>query len=119
MSERRRRAWRRGRRGETLCVWHLRLCGWRILARNIRSAVGEIDIVARRGRIVAFVEVKARRDAVDAAHAIGDRQRQRIARAAASFMAGRPGLAGLDMRFDAMLVAPGRLPRRIVDAWRP
>ncbi len=115
---RRRRAERFGRRAEALCVAALRLRGWRILARRFDAGVGEIDIVARRGRLIAIVEVKARRDG-DARAAPDARQRRRIERAAAAFLARHPALAGLDLRFDLMLVRPWRLPRHIADAWRP
>ncbi|MFN4283589.1 MAG: YraN family protein [Alphaproteobacteria bacterium] len=118
MSETRRRAIRIGRRGETLAVWRLRLAGWRILARDWRSPAGEIDIIARRGRLVLFVEVKARGDLLAAGEAVGARQRSRIAAAAALFLARRPELAGCDARFDAMLVAPWRWPVHLPDAWR-
>ena len=114
----RRRAQRRGLRGETLAVWYLRLKGYRILARRLRSAVGEIDVVAARGRTVAVIEVKARPDAATAAEAANPRQRARIARAARLFLAGRPEFAGHAVRFDLMLVSPGRWPRHVPDAWR-
>jgi putative endonuclease len=116
MAERTRDA--RGRRAESLCVWRLRLGGWRILARRFRSPAGEIDIVARRGRTVAFIEVKARADAGTAAESIAPRQRQRIVRAAEHFLKTRPQHASAALRFDVMLVAPWRLPVRLPDAWR-
>ncbi|HEY4134376.1 MAG TPA: YraN family protein [Alphaproteobacteria bacterium] len=118
MTERRRKAWRAGQRGERLAVWRLRLAGWRILARDWRCPAGEIDIVAQRGRLVLFVEVKARSDAGLAGEAIGRRQQGRIAGAAALFLARHPHLAGHDARFDAMLVAPWRWPVHLRDAWR-
>lgn len=108
----------RGRYAEGLCVCQLRLCGWRILARRFRSPVGEIDIVARRGRMLAFIEVKARADTGAAAESLGARQRQRIWRAAEHFLKLRPEHAGAELRFDVMLVAPWRLPVRLADAWR-
>lgn len=103
---------------ETLCTLLLRLKGYRILARRFRTPVGEIDIVARRGRLVAFIEVKARPDLMAAGESLGPRQRRRIAAAAAVFLQKRPDLQGLDFSFDAMLLVPGRLPRHISDAWR-
>lgn len=115
----RRRAWRLGWLAESLGVLVLRLKGYRVLARRWRTGGGEIDIVARRGRVLAFIEVKARRDAAAAAEAVGARQRRRIARAAQAFAAGHPALADLDWRFDAMLVAPWAPPHHIKDAWRP
>ncbi|MBT5414689.1 MAG: YraN family protein [Rhodospirillaceae bacterium] len=119
MSEGRRRAYRLGRTAEALCVASLALRGYRILARGYRTPVGEIDIVARRGRTLAVIEVKARSDLAAAAEAIGPRQRRRILRATEQLLQQRPALAGLDLRFDAMLVAPGRPPRHLRDAWRP
>ncbi len=114
----RRRAERRGRWAEMLCRWHLRLRGWRILARDWRCPAGEIDILARRGDVLAVIEVKRRGDFADAAASVMPRQRRRIARAAAAFLAARPDLAHLAARFDVMLVAPARLPRHLADAWR-
>ncbi len=116
--QRGREAARAGRRAEWLARWRLRLAGYRIVARNVRTPMGEIDVVARRGRVLAFVEVKARAELEAAAAAIDHRQSARIARAAAWFLKRRPQLAGLVLRFDAVFVLPGRLPRHVVDAWR-
>ena len=116
---RRQRAERRGRAAEWLCLWHLRLRGWRIVARGWRCPSGEIDIIARRGKVLAVVEVKSRDEIATAASALTPRQRRRIARAAETFLVARPDLAGLDLRFDVMLVAPRRLPRHWPAAWRP
>ena len=117
-TRRRRRAWAFGRWAEEICSWHLRLRGYRILARRFRTPVGEIDIVARRGRTLAVVEVKAREQRDAAAEAVSARQRRRIVRAAEAFLQQRPGCASLDARFDVMLVAPWRLPVHMKDAWR-
>lgn len=114
-----RRAWRLGHVAEAVCACYLRLKGYRILARRLRNRGGEIDIVARRRRTLVFVEVKARADLDQAAHAITAGQRRTIERAAEAFLAGHPGLGGLDVRFDAMLVRPWRAPCHIADAWRP
>jgi putative endonuclease len=106
-----------------LAGWWLRLKGFRIVARQVTvgrgSGAGEVDIVARRGRLVAFVEVKARPTRAEAALCLTERQRRRIEKGAAFFLSRRPELAGCDVRFDAVLVAPWRLPRHIADAWRP
>lgn len=115
----RRRAERHGRWAEHLVAQFLRLKGYRIVARGYRTPEGEIDIVARRGRVLVLVEVKARPSAEIAAYAIAPRQRARIQRAALRFLAQHPHLASYDMRFDAMLVAPWRAPRHLIDAWRP
>jgi putative endonuclease len=100
-----------------LCVWHLRLRGYRILARGYRVPVGEIDIVARRGSVVAAIEVKARDSLAAAGEAIAPRQRRRVARAFEQFLAAHPQHGGLTLRFDVMLVARGRLPRHVSNAW--
>lgn len=115
---RRRRAWHRGRRAEGLAACWLRLKGYRILARGFRVGVGEIDLIARRGRVLALVEVKARARLAEAGDSIGRRQRERIGRAAAAFLQRHPHLGGLDLRFDVVLIAPGHWPRHIADAWR-
>jgi len=108
----------RGRSGETRAVWWLRLQGFRILARNWRHPLGEIDILARRGRLIVAVEVKWRDSLTQAAEAVVPAQRHRIAQAAAVFLGQQPDAATLSLRFDAMLLAPGRWPRHIRDAWR-
>ncbi len=117
--EKKRKAWRYGQIAETLAAWHLRLRGYRIVARRFRVPVGEIDIVAQTGGVLVFIEVKARRDWATAAESLGPRQTGRIARAAGAFVQSRPSLQGLDQRFDVMLVRPWRLPLHLVDAWRP
>ena len=113
----RRQALRRGRYAELVCRWHLRLRGWRIVAADWRCPSGEIDILARRGNILAVIEVKSRADLASAAEAVLPRQRRRIARAASAFLLSRPELAALALRFDVMLVAPLRPPRHLADAW--
>jgi putative endonuclease len=118
VSERRRQAESRGRMAETLAVLLLRLKGYRILARRLRLPAGEIDIVAARGRTLAFIEVKARGDFTAATWSLTPRQRRRLLGAAGQFMARDPRHGGADLRFDLMLVAPRSWPRHVVDAWR-
>ena len=113
----RRRAYGRGRRAETLAAWWLRLKGYRILARGFRVASGEIDLIARRGRVLVHVEVKARPSLEEAREALTPRQRRRIERAAEAFLQQHPGLAGLDQRFDVVLLAPRRRPHHLENAW--
>lgn len=116
--DRRRLAETRGRRAEKLAAWWLRLKGYRILAQDFRVPVGEIDILARRGNLLAAVEVKARSDHARALEAIGTRQRRRIARALAAYLQRRPELTGCEVRFDALLIVPWRLPQHLPGAWR-
>ena len=123
MKAERQRAWRRGRAAERLAIMALTIAGYRILARNLKSGtlnsgLGEIDIVALRGRMVAFIEVKTRADWATAAEAVLVRQRQRIERSASGFLAAHPRYAGHQARFDVMLVVPWRWPRHITNAWR-
>lgn len=110
---------RAGRRAETIAAWLLRCKGYAILARRFRAPVGEIDIVARRGNTLAFVEVKARGSRQAAIAAIAPRQRRRLQRAALAFQVRYPAAAGLDQRFDVVLVIPWRRLVHIMDAWRP
>ena len=117
VDERRRRTRRRGRQAEAVVAVWLRLKGYRVLARRYRSPVGELDIVARRGRILAIVEVKASTRLNDAAHAISAKQQRRIARAALYFQSAHRAHSRCQIRFDAVLVRPWRLPRHLVDAW--
>jgi len=118
MSGRRERAEGQGRRAEVLAAWYLRLKGWRVLARRLKTPRGEIDLVVRRGRIVAFVEVKWRATAADLGLAIDAYRLRRVA-AAAEAVAHRFVPVGCDQRIDVLLLAPGRFPRHIVNAWMP
>jgi putative endonuclease len=118
-SDSRRAALRRGRWAETLAVWWLRFKGYRILGRDLRLGVGEIDILARRGRLLVAIEVKHRADLLTAGEAIDRRGQARIARALLRWLAQHPHLAELDLRFDAVLMVPGHWPRHLPDAWRP
>jgi putative endonuclease len=113
----RQEAERRGRGAETLACWYLRLRGWRILARRARVPGGEVDIVARRGRILAFVEVKARASNDAAAFAL-DRWRLRRVAVAAERLAPRFMRAGDDVRIDAMFMVPGRWPTHLTNVWQ-
>jgi putative endonuclease len=91
--------------------------GFRILARRFKSPVGEIDIVARRRHLLVFVEVKARNDLDEAAESLSPRQQRRIAAAAEAWLAVNGSDGFRDIRFDAILVAPGKLPRHIPAAF--
>ena len=117
-------ALKRGRSAERRAAILLRLKGYAVLARNFRPAksagLGEIDIVARRGRTLAFIEVKARAAEADAIFAIAPEQQARIARAADHFLKTRPLYRHFNQRFDAMVLEAGRFwPRHLTDAFRP
>ncbi|WP_323810024.1 YraN family protein [Sphingobium baderi] len=107
---------KRGRQAERLAAWWLRLKGWQILARRARTPAGEVDLVARRGGMIAFVEVKARATAADLDLAIDERRLSRVA-AAAEILFHDLAKPGDDMRIDVMLLAPGRPPRHLANVW--
>lgn len=112
----RRKAEKAGRVGETAAAWWLRLKGWRIVARRVRTPAGEVDLVARRAGLVAFVEVKRRQTGAELDYAIDQYRLARVA-AAAEYLAPRYLEAGDDMRVDVILIAPGRALRHIENAW--
>ena len=116
-ARRRRRAEKTGRRAEWAAAMLLRLKGFSILTRRWKTPAGEIDLVARRGRLIVFAEVKARMALDDAFHAVTPRARRRIGAAAALFFADRPHLADCGVRYDMILVAGLRM-RHVPDAWR-
>ena len=113
----RKEAERGGRRAENLAAWWLRLKGWTILARRVRTPVGEIDLIARRGRTLAFIEVKARATSAEADLALDDYRLRRVA-AGAEAVAHHYARKGDEMRIDAMYLIPRRLPRHVPDIWR-
>jgi putative endonuclease len=115
----RREAEVRGRRSEFLAIALLVLKGYRILARRLRTPLGEIDLVAKSPTgLVCFIEVKARAEALAAVQSLSDKQKARIGRAAMHYLAQHPKLARKGLRFDIIAVAPGRVPRHHRDAWR-
>jgi putative endonuclease len=113
----RRRAFRLGLGAECRAAWCLRLKGHRILARRFRSHGGEADLIARRGATLVFVEVKARSSFAEALEAIQTRQQRRIAAAARVWLARHPSDRASTLRFDAVVVAPGRWPRHVERAF--
>lgn len=110
-------AFRVGISAESRAAAFLIAKGFRILARRWKSPLGEIDIVARRRRLLVFAEVKARATIDEAAESVNERQRRRIAAAAEVWLAANPDKSILDIRFDAILVAPGKIPRHIPAAF--
>ena len=115
---RRQIAEKRGRQGEGRAAAWLQLKGWRILAKRVRTPAGEIDIVAKRGGIIAFVEVKWRAKKFDLDFAIDEYRLSRVA-AAVEAVAHQFATDGEDIRLDVILLAPGSMPRHIVNAWQP
>jgi putative endonuclease len=115
---RREAAERHGRRGEGFAALWLRLHGWRVVARRVKTPRGEIDLIARRGRTVAFVEVKWRATAAERDLSIDAYRLRRVA-AAVEAVAHRFLRPGDNPRIDVLLLAPGRWPRHIVNAWQP
>lgn len=114
----RQRAEKRGRAGEARAALWLQAKGWRILDRRRKTPLGEIDLIAKRGAVIAFVEVKWRKDAEQLDHAIDEYRLSRVA-AAAEAVAHEYAKQGEDIRVDVILLAPARLPRHIVNAWMP
>jgi putative endonuclease len=116
MREKRVRAYPSGLVAETLAALVLRLKGYAIVGQRCKTPVGEIDLVALKGRRLAFVEVKRRKTAEDAAWTLPARQRRRIVRAAQYWLAGHPDFTGHDIAFDVVLTAPFAWPRHIANA---
>ena len=112
----RQQAERGGRRAEAIAALWLRLKGWAILAQRVRTPRGEVDLVARRGRTLAFVEVKARATEADIALSLDDYRLRRVA-AAAEALAPRFMREGDDVRIDAVFILPRRLPRHLENVW--
>lgn len=118
MRARKRQAERRGRQAEALALWWLRAKGYRIHGRRVRLPEGEIDLIAERSGVIAFVEVKARANLDLGLESVAPRQQARIAAAAERWMA-RHATPGKGARFDVIVASPKRPPRHVRDAWRP
>jgi len=117
MKQARAKAYRSGLFAETLTALLLRLKGHRIVAQRYRTPVGEIDLVALKGKRLAFIEVKRRKTKDEAAWTLPPRQRRRIVRAAQYWLAGHPDFAGHDIAFDVVLAAPFAWPRYMANAF--
>lgn len=113
-----RRAEASGRDAEAIAAAALAREGWAVLARRARTPAGEIDLVAERDGMLAFVEVKSRPSLSEAAYALGPRQRARLVAAAECWLAANPGHGTAGMRFDVVIVAADGTARRIADAFR-
>ena len=109
---------RNGRDGEARAAFWLRAKGWHILDQRVKTRAGEIDLVAKRGNLVAFIEVKWRSKRAELDNAIDERRLARVA-AATESVAHRYAANGEDIRVDVILLAPGAFPRHIANAWQP
>ena len=107
-----------GRRAEVWAAAWLMAKGYRILGFRLKTPQAEIDLVAKRGRVLAVVEVKSRLTLETALETVTFDQRDRLRRAGAQLAANRPGLFGCAVRVDLLALAPGKLPRHIPDAWK-
>ncbi|MFC7473835.1 YraN family protein [Dankookia sp. GCM10030260] len=107
-----------GRAAEDAAADALVAGGWLVLGRRIRTPAGELDLVAERMGLLAFVEVKARPSLTEAAFALAPRQRARLVAAAECWLAEHPGHGAAGIRFDVLLVAADGRVRRIADAFR-
>ena len=110
-------AFRTGLSAEARAAAYLMAKGYRILAKRFRTPHGEIDLIAKRRNLLAFVEVKARATLDEAAFAVTPRQQSRIIDAAQGWLVAHPEHAELELRFDAILIAPRRLPRHLLAAF--
>ena len=107
-----------GRRSEVWAAIWLMAKGYRILGFRLKTPLGEVDLVAKRGDVLAIVEVKSRTRIETALEAVSFDQRDRLRRAGGQLAAGRPALRHCVVRLDLLALAPGRLPRHVPDAWQ-
>jgi putative endonuclease len=105
-----------GRRGEAIAAWFLRLKGWRVVATRVKTSRGEVDLIARRGKTIAFVEVKARANVRDLATAIDAYRLRRVA-AAAEILLPKYGKECENMQIDVIMVALWRWPNHLPNVW--
>ncbi len=116
MKTRRENAEKRGRRGETIAAWWLRFQGWHIVGERVKTPRGEVDLIARRGKTLAFIEVKTRKKDTDLSLAIDHPRLRRVA-AAADLLYPRYAKGAENVRIDVILVAPWHLPHHLVNVW--
>jgi len=113
----------RGRLAKIIAIWWLRFKGYHIENHRVQTPMGEIDLIARRGRTLVFIEVKLRSTHDAGLHSITRNQQQRITRAAAmvaqSIIASKSPRSDVDIRFDVITLCPWSWPRHLIDAWRP
>lgn len=110
-------SYKRGLRAESLSVLFLRLKGYQILARRAKTPVGEIDVIAKRGKTLVAIEVKARKTLELGAYSVSTIQQRRISKAIEYWLQQNLKYAALDIRFDVILMATGHFPKHISNAW--
>ena len=122
-TDKRKSAYKFGLRAEKVAVWLLKIKGYRVIAERYQNAFGEVDILAVKGEVLAFVEVKARQSFRECAESITPAKQQRQIKAAKSLLA-YPGIyaghfnsANVQVRFDVMMIVPWRLPRHMINAF--
>lgn len=113
----RQKAWRRGHISEYLAAAFLLFKGYRIVAIRHRTKLGEIDIIARKGDLAVFVEVKARRGEQEAIDAVSFSAQKRIRAASDLWLARQPDFALISQRYDIVAILPGRWPQHFPDAF--
>lgn len=111
-------AYQRGKEGERLAALWLRMKGYRILVERYKCPYGEIDLIIKRGKVIAFVEVKSHKTLTASLYAITPRQQRRISQAAELWLQENGTDQHRDYRFDALIVAKGKPPQHIVNAWQ-
>ena len=116
MKAHRENAEKRGRRGENIAAWWLRLHGWHIVGERVKTPRGEVDLIARRGKTLAFIEVKTRKKDSDLSLSIDHPRLRRVA-AAADLLYPRFAKGAENVRIDVILVAPWRVPHHLVNVW--
>ncbi|WP_305986529.1 YraN family protein [Roseibium sp. MMSF_3544] len=115
--DQRRKAHALGLSAEFWAAWYLRLTGWRILKHRYKTKAGEIDLIVKRRKTVAFVEVKARKTREAALEAVTPASQKRISRAARIFVTEHPKAGFFTLRFDVVIIRPWALPERIENAF--
>jgi putative endonuclease len=108
---------RRGILAEYAALFYLMCKGYRLVTMRYKTKLGEIDLIMRRGKTIAFIEVKARANREDAAHAIHTKNQSRVMQAAQMFLTNHPAYANYQVRFDAVLIAWYKRPHHLVHAF--
>lgn len=110
-------AYKFGLVSELKVIWYLRLKGYSVLERRLRTKLGEIDLIAKKGATLAIIEVKARKN-INESEVLSSAQMKRISNAASLLIAKKPELANLNIRFDLIIVKPWKLPGHLKNAWQ-